>query len=770
MIKSIKLIGISLLILLSIPVFANNLAEFSGSVIEKSNKKPLPGAIITIPEIKATAITDQQGNFIFRSIPDRGKFVVEVKFIGFKTITRTIDFSVTSEIQFELETTVLETEEVVVTGTAISADNKRNSTSVAALNHDQLLNQPSSNIVDAITLLPGVSQITTGPAISKPVIRGLGYNRIVTLSDGLKQQGQQWGDEHGIEIDQYSADRVEVLRGAASLLYGSDALGGVINILDPLPVAEGAIKGELLTNYASNNGLTGSSLMLTGNNNGLVWRARGSYKNAYAYKTPEAYVPNSGFNETSFSGMVGFNKSWGFSHLNFSSFHNNIGFYEPEVNDEGQFVDEDGLIFSSSQLKSRKLAFPQQRVRHYKVSLNNNIMLGSAGYIKADLGFQNNQRQELESAEPELFFDLNTYSGDFKYFMLENNGWQPVLGLNMERGVSVNKGEEYLIPDYSTFGIGFFTYLKKSWERSTINAGLRYDFKKNKGKGLVEDDEIRFEPFNNKFSNLSGALGFTYEFNDHFNFKANAGSAFRAPNPIELGANGVHEGAFRYEMGKSDLKPERSYQADIYMGYGNKLMDLGLGLFNNYITDFIYASNNGRTELVDGDLFPVYEYGQVNSNFYGVEVNLILHPSELLHLENTYSYTRAENTTQNKPLPFIPAGTLRNELRFEPKLKGLQSSYMAIGIDSYFAQKRVDAQFETPSAGYTLFNASLGTTVKWKNQPVKFYLAGTNLLNKKYYNHLSRFKPGRLDDQNPEFGIYNVGRNLTLGLQLPLSL
>jgi iron complex outermembrane receptor protein len=230
---------ISILILFLSAFFLNAFADvdfaLNGKVIDAQTKESLPGAVISIPQLKVTATTNNNGEFSINSLPKKGRFLVQIVYIGYKTLTQTIDFSTNTPLEFALQPSVIEGHEVVVTGTAVSSNNKQNSTSVSTLSREQLLAPSATNLIDAIAKqVPGVSEITTGPAISKPVIRGLGYNRVVTLSDGVKQQGQQWGDEHGIEIDQYSAERAEVLRGAASLLYGSDALGGVINLLEPL--------------------------------------------------------------------------------------------------------------------------------------------------------------------------------------------------------------------------------------------------------------------------------------------------------------------------------------------------------------------------------------------------------------------------------------------------------------------------------------------------------------------------------------------------------
>ena len=769
--KKLQLIGLVILYtLFNSTAFGAILKDIKGRVTDASNNQTLPGATISIPDLKITGVTNNDGEFFLNNLPSKGSYLIEVHYIGYKTATQIVNLANANVLEFALQPTAIETREIVITGSLISSTSKRNSASSAVLGKNQLL-APSTNLVDALTKIPGVSQITTGPSISKPVIRGLGYNRIVTLDDGIKQQGQQWGDEHGIEIDQFKSDRIEVLRGAASLMYGSDALGGVINILEPSTAPEGQIKGEFITNYSTNNGLTANSLMLNGTENGFVWRARGTYKNAYSFKTPTGYFPNSGFNETDLSGMIGLNKSWGYTHLNVSSFRNNVGFYEPTLDDNGNFVKEDGEAFITSDFKSRDLDYPRQDIRHFKIALNNNFVLGN-GNLKADFGYQQNQRRELEDGpDPALFFDLKTYTADLKYYLHEANGWQPVFGLSADAGKSLNKADdEFLIPNYNTYGIGVFAFAKKNWENNTFSIGARYDYRKNKGEQLFVDDEELFAPFENKFSNVSGALGFTHQFNDEWNFKANVGSAFRAPNPAELASNGVHEGTYRYEIGNAALSPERSYQVDAALEYEGKIVSASASIYNNYVHNFIYASNNGETIMAEGDEYPVYRYGQVNANLYGAEASLTIHPLPFIHFENTFGYVHAQNETLNRPLAFIPAATLRNELRFEPKIKGTNDAYLFVGINSAFKQTRVDAVFETPTSGYTLLNAGVGTTFNLGKQPIKLSVSANNLLDQKYYDALSRFKPGRFDSENPNLGVYNAGRNITFGLYVPFTL
>jgi len=750
-------------------------ATITGKVTDSKTNESIAGATVTITQLRLSTITDVNGNYTFRSLPAKGKFLVEVRSLGYKTLIKTVDIAVPAGYDFALSASVVEAREVVITGTPIAGNSKTNSTSATTVNREDLL-APANNLVELLAKqVPGVSQITTGPAISKPVIRGLSYNRVVTLSDGIKQQGQQWGDEHGIEVDQYQGDRIEVLRGASSLLYGSDAIGGVINILEPLSPPPGQVRGEILSNYSTNNGLSGSSVMLTGNDSGFVWRGRASYQNAYSFKTPVGYFPNSGFNQTNLSGMLGLNKGWGFSHLNLSYYKNNIGFYEPQFDDKGNYVNDEGNMFTNSDYKSRSLQYPRQDIRHYKVALNNSFAVGT-GSLKVDVGYQKNQRRELDSADPALFFDLNSYSLDAKYYLPESHGWEPVIGVSGDLDHSANKGSEFLVPAYNTYSTGVFAFAKKSWEKNTFNAGLRYDYVFNKGRQLFIDNEEKFSGFENKFSNISYAAGFTHIFNDNLNFKANAGSAFRAPNPAELGSNGVHEGSFRYEIGNPDLKPERSYQADATLEFDSKIVSGSIGIYENYIRNYIYASSKiGDNITVTDDngnnnVYAIYHYGQVNANLAGFEGSLTLHPAKFLHFENSFGYTRAQNNTFDKPLAFIPAATVHNTLRIEPSIKKLQSSFIYIGLDNAFAQNRVDPTFETTTGAYTLINAGIGTTVKFGKQPVKLYVSGNNLANKKYYDALSRYKPGRFDQTDLSLGVYNPGRNITFGFYMPLTL
>ncbi len=744
---------------------AAKLAEIKGKIIDAKTNEPLSGATIYISDLKATTISDNKGEFLIKNIPVKGKFLVEVRYVGYKTASQLVDLNSSQNLNFSLESSVIESAEVVITGTPFSSNNKTNSLAVVSVNREKLAQAAGTNLIDAISKVPGISQVTTGGAISKPSIRGLGYNRVLTIVDGAREEAQQWGDEHGVEVDQFSAARVEILKGPASLLYGSDALGGVINIIDDFVPAEGDFNGNFTTNYATNNGLSASSLMLQGNNNGFVYRGRVSYKNAYGFGYSDKTVPNAGFNETNTSAMLGLNKSWGYTHLNLSRFNTNVGLVEDGPDANGNFIDEDGDIVENSDAKTRKLGLPYQHINHYRAALNSNVLLGG-GQLKSTFAFQKNIRKEFEESkdEPGLHLDLNSFTYDLKYSFANKGSWEPTIGLQGMAQQNSNLGDEYLIPDYTSNNIGVFGYLKRNFNKGAVNFGLRYDYKNVNGKDLSEGGEKVFSAFENNFSNVSGSVGLAYELAKNLVYRANAGSGFRAPNIAELGANGRHEGTFRYEIGNSNLKQETSLQFDLGLEYTGEKVTFGLNAYNNRIYDYIYPGNfnNETTPFTDeGGLttvLPVYRFVQTDANLIGGEASVDFHLVKAIHFENTFSYVKGTNLASDLPLPFIPAASLNNELRFEPTIKGTEDSFVKIGLSNVFNQNRFDS-FETQTNGYSLIDAGVGTAFKVKNGKIKVWITGQNLGDKLYYNHLSRYKP---------VGIYNQGRNVSFGVSVPL--
>ncbi|MCX6246596.1 MAG: TonB-dependent receptor [Bacteroidetes bacterium] len=745
----------------------------SGKITDKENGESLIGATVYIPDLKTGASSDKDGNYTIRNLPS-GSLLFQVSYIGYKSITVTIDLRKTTTRNFELTESVIESQEVVITGNALSSENSRSSVSITPINKLQLFTTPSTNIINAIATVPGVSEITTGGEISKPVIRGLSYNHVVTLNEGVRQEGSQWGDEHGIEIDQFSVDRIEVLKGPASLFYGSDAMGGVINILEPVPAENGKVKGEVASQFSTSNRLFSNSLMVEGNQGGFLWRLRGTYKNAAAYKTPPEYVYNSAFTENNYNLLLGLVRKWGFTHLHVSAFNTKIGMIDGTRDSvTRQFLDYQGNPVSDEQARSRKIEVPYQIVNHYQASSSTNLFLKNS-QVRFNIGYQVNKRREFAVTPdmPGLYLQLATLAYDARYTLQLHESFEFVAGISGMTQSNLNKGVEFLVPDYDLQDWGGFVYGKKSWEKFTLNAGIRFDYRSITGKSMIHDSlgnpatsgDTVFPGFHTGFSAVTGSAGFTFRLNKTFNLKFNVGRGFRAPNIAELGANGVHEGTFRYEIGNPLLKPETSLQVDGEISANIKWLSAVFNGFYNVIDNYIYARNfNGEMKTSGGKAYQVFRYIQGNSVLKGFEFELDIHPVDALHFDNNIDYVWGKNLSSGIWLPYIPALHTMHDIRWTyktPRASWLNAPYLEAGLEIHFGQYNTDT-FETCTPGYVLINASVGANLKVQNQVWTVYISGKNLADEKYFDHLSRLK---------YVGIYNMGRNITFGLILPFGI
>jgi iron complex outermembrane receptor protein len=683
----------------------------------------------------------------------------------------------------------LQLNELTVTGVAGDTKLKNATAPINIVSPQVLRATASTNIIDAIAHQPGVSQLTTGGSISKPIIRGLGYNRVVVMSEGVRQEGQQWGDEHGVEVDGSSVNSVEILKGPASLMYGSDAMAGVV-ILHPLATPpDGEIRANVSTEYQTNNGLFHYSLQIAGNQKGFVWDARFSDKMAHAYKNKyDGYVPGSQFRERAGRLMLGINKSWGHSRLIWTAYHLTPSIIEGERDPEtGELEHEEGW---TGHQYSKSLPF--QEVKHNKLVWDNAFNL-SSGYLKAIIGYQQNRRQEYEESadEYELYFKLHTLTYDLRYITNEVNGWKLSTGIGGMYQKSGNEGEEYLIPDYHLFDFGIYATATKSLgDRWTLNGGLRYDHRRLHGYALEEDGDMRFTDFTRHFNGLTGSIGAVCNINDHFNVRLNVARGFRTPNMSELASNGVHEGSIRYELGNQQLKAEYSWQVDLGLDFTSRYVSAQLALFANRINNYIFTHRLPE-EIEEGYL--TYAYTQGNARLLGFEAGVDFHPIHSVHFSNTFSFVDAQlmhATSDTKYLPFTPAPRWTSELKWElfhhshstvhhhhttdaAHRSPFNNLYIAAGLDCYLRQSHIYSadDTETVTPGYALLSLSAGTDIQIKGKKIaELYITADNLLNKAYQNHLSRLKYCDINNVTGRRGVYNMGRNITFKVVVPINI
>lgn len=652
----------------------------------------------------------------------------------------------------------LQLNELLVTGVTGDTKLKHSTAPITIVSGQELRSTASTNVIDAIARQPGMAQITTGSGISKPIIRGLGYNRIITMSEGVRQEGQQWGDEHGIEIDAQGVNSVEILKGPASLMYGSDAMAGVVILHSAPTLPEGEMKANVSSEYQTNNGLFGYSVDFVGNQGGFVWDARYSGKLAHAYKNKyDGYVPGSQFREQAGRLMLGINKMWGHSHLIWTTIHQTPSIIEGERDEEtGE------LECATDNVKTYGKTLPFQQIKHYKAVWDNSLNLPK-GWLKAIIGYQQNRRQEFEESadDYELYFRLHTLTYDLRYLTQEWDGWKLAGGINGMWQQSQNLGEEILIPAYKLFDIGGYVTVSKSLDALTLNGGLRYDH--------------RHLDFNDRhFGSLTGSFGAVWNINEHTNLRLNLARGFRAPNMSELGSDGVHEGTLRYEIGNPDLKAEYSWQADLGLDFTSHYLSAQVALFANRIENYIFAK---RSDQVMEEGYLTYIYTQGDARLLGFEAGLDFHPVHAVHFENTFSYVDARQLHVDedmKYLPMTPAPRWTSELKVELSHGNhlLNNSYVALGLEAFMKQDhyyKAD-NTETATPGYALLNLSAGTDLTIRKKKIaELYLIADNLLDRAYQNHLSRLKYADYNRVTGRQGVYNMGRNFIIKVVLPIT-
>ena len=748
-----------LLMLVCIGVMAEPLkggGSLSGKVTDKRSGEALVGVAIFFPGLQTGTVTDADGKYSIDNLPRRS-VEVQVSYIGHKTIVTTIDVDSVSRKDFALEESDAQINEVVVTGLTGKSLAKDSPTPVSVVSSAMLRSTASSNIIDALSLQPGVSQITTGGGISKPVIRGLGFNRVVVVNDGIRQEGNQWGAEHGVEIDPQSISSAEILKGPASLMYGSDAMAGVIIFHDEVLPPLGKVQANVSSEYQSNNGLFDYSVNLKGNNNVIVWSGRWSDKMAHAYKNNyDQYVLGSQFRERAAEGLVGVNCKWGYSHLTLSYYHLTPGIVE---GDRG---------YSHSYGKS----LPFQQVHHYKAVSDNTFFIGN-GTLQAIVAYQQNRRQEFEESPstPGLDFMLHTVNYDVRDKLPIADQLKIAVGGGGMWQRSLNKGDEYLIPAYQLFDIGGFGTITYNTGKFTLSGGMRVD---NRHLHSFALDDL-FEKFSRNFTGVTGSVGAVYAVNDKMNVRLNVARGFRAPNLSELASNGVHEGTVEYEIGNTGLHPEYSWQADLGWDFTSPVVSAQLSLFANFIDNYIFTQ---KLEGVKTEGYDTYKYTQGDARLLGGEASVDIHPIERLHFANTFSYVNSVQLHQPhdaKYLPFTPAPRWTSDLRYDIVRDGktVDNTYVSLQMECNLRQNHYYAVngTETATPSYSLFNVSAGTDFRVHGHKVaSLLLSCNNLFDKAYQSHLSRLKYLDVNPLNGRRGIYNMGRNFTVKLLVPIEL
>jgi iron complex outermembrane receptor protein len=730
-----KKLILALIIGFSAMIQAQN--SVSGIVTDTKNQ-PLKGVSVYAPEIHKGTTTDENGNYKLNAIPN-GTIKLSFVFVGYSTQYKTLDFQQKeNKLNINLEETVFQMDEVIVS----TAFNKLQSQNVMKVEHESmksLQQKGTSSLIEGLATIPGVAQISTGTSIGKPVIRGLSGNHVLVYSQGVRMENQQFGDEHGLGLNDAGIESVEVIKGPASLLYGSDALGGVL-YFNPEKFADAnTFKANFSQKIFSNTLGSNSSLGLKTSTENWKFLARGSYNTHSDYTIPEGNrVTNTRYNESDFKTGIGY------SNAKFSS----VLRYNYNKLDLG--IPENGI---EEQTTSKNTAFPRQGVFNHLLSLNSVFFLKNSK-LDVDLGYINNDRSEFpETNIAGLHMKLKTFNYDAKYHLPSFGKFESILGVQGMHQTNANSGTEFLIPDATTNDFGAFGTLNYEWKSNVIQAGLRFDNRKiiTQAQGIA-GEEGSFQAIDKSFDSFNASLGYKTNLKEDLTLRMNLASGFRSPNLAELTSNGVHEGTNRYEIGNSDLKTEQNVQTDLNLEYKNSHFEFFLNGFYNHVNNYIYTSPAGTIIANNA----VFDYIQNNAKLYGGEIGLHFHPHPLDWLHFDSSFETVTGQKQNGDyLPLIPANNWNNTIRTEFNIKNwLSDGFASLNVSNTFNQNNVSG-FETKSNGYTLVNLGLGGKITIRKTVFEVNLNANNLLNKSYIAHLSRLKTD---------GIPNIGRNIVLGV------
>lgn len=724
--------------------------SISGYVNDAKTKAPLVGVNIYIPSIKRGTTTDLEGYFKISQLHE-GMYTLTFSYVGYATITRTVVLESSDHFEeIKMIESVLQLPSVTVTAKPQATDLLSSIQSTAVLEGRDLLVSREQTLGKMLESIPGVTTLTTGTSIAKPVIRGMTGQRVIVLQDGVRQEGQQWGDEHAPEIDVFDIERIEIVRGPGSLLYGSDAIGGVVHVIRPhlksVPLGEKSFDGKLHLNGFSNTKQLGGSLALEGARGTLGYRGTVSARNSDNYTSPAGIVPGTGFEEFNGSLSAGTHKDWGYVEGSATLFRSTLDIFE----------EDSGISPTSSN--------PYQEVAHSKVDVRSSLILEGIR-LEGIVSGQRNTRKEFEeggdhahSSDEEASLEIvtDTYSLDLKAHHRPFGKFVGTLGASFFHQNVRSLRAEKLVPNSDMTDFSFFIFEEYIGNRLTISGGLRFD---QRSLEIERSDVLQLEDHQLRYQAFTGSLGSAWRVTNNLALIGSFTSGWRAPIPFELFSNGVHHGASIFFMGDGSLKPEVSRNLELSLRYASSNLKTDVTIFRNSIRNFIRSFPTGSFDLDSG--LPIYKYNQAQSAlFEGIEFSLRAQVARWLYFDIGIDALRGIDEEKDLSLSRIPASRLMLGVRLEGKgWRKISHPYVEIKSRIVNPQNNV-AAFESASPGYTIIDIGLGFDYSLTDAlRLKTALVVGNIFDRSYIDHLNRLKP---------FGVLNPGRDVALKLFLPI--
>lgn len=756
---------IYIIVILTVTIIsALSQTTIKGTVYDAATGSVLPSVTIYLTELRKAVSTNDSGEFKLTGLPE-GHIQLEFSLLGYRNFNLTVETDKQSEpLDIRMIPSEITTEEIIITETNVEKPYQSDK-----IKAKDLQRYGSMNISEAVTKIPGVWQLSTGTGVSKPVIRGLYGDRIGIMINGIRFDNQQWQDEHGLVMSSDGIDNIEVIKGPRSLLFGPDAIGGIVSITDEHPAPVGKNIADLNLKFFTNTLGILADVGMKGAGRNFNWLVR------FGGETHSDYLDGNGdrIPETRFGGYTiktsgGYNKGIWVGKLDYTYTSYTYGILEAR-----EFQRE--LLNLNETRFDRSFTGPHHALKVHNAVFQNTFISGES-LFKLNIGYTYNRRQELEGNDERFLPDslqfgnlnmlLNTTSLDASWNYRVNHNLNFTLGSQGFVQTNTNSGVRRLIPDAdvtSISGTGMLNYRK---DKFRLETGLRYDMFKLKTTEFGVKDSIDYYPaLNLTFNSVNGAAGAVYKFNKNITVKANFSTGFRTPNLAELTSNGLHEGVFYFEQGNKDFKSEHSIEGDLGFVVESKYLSMDVSAYNNKIDNYIFL---GQTpDSLRG--YPVYRYRQADASLRGFEADITVKPNEWLSFRGTYSTVFAKRSN-GFYLPLIPADRITTGVHIEFKnWKSIYNPYFELTAQSTLTKTRL-GENESSLPGYTLLNADVGFDLRFEKQILNVSVSCNNLLNKVYIDFMSRIKLFSAAYGDKTFYANNQGRNIVIAVKIPINL
>lgn len=770
---------ISMVWLLAVPggLAAQGARHLHGVVEDSASGQPLRGADVSVewgtaPRTVRSARSDGGGRFDFRDLPAQ-RVLLRVRQVGYAPMQRTVDLTADDVLlQIELSPSSVTLSQVAVTADTV-IDALERMVAMSTLDAAALASTRGQTLGETIKNLPGVSVIQFGPSIAKPVIRGLNSQRVLVLNAGLRQEDQQWGTEHAPNLDSFDADAVSVVRGAATVLYGPDALGGVVRVDHASVSDSGPFRGELALNGFSNSRQGALSLGVQGGGLQLPLVGRTGYRLRLTSRVagngaaPDYFLSNTGFRELNGSATLGVQRAWGTSELLLSRFATELGVLRQAH--AGNFDDLQRAMTTapSDSAFSYNIDSPNQRVEHTTARWRTVRRVADAGDVEVVYGFQYNHRREYDGhgplrfrSEPAFNLKLFTNSLDVRWRHSTWNGLFGTVGASAMVQGNQTLGKAFLIPGFDLRQGALYVQEEWSTGRFSLTGGARADVFSQTTLAFA-DVGIRSPAGTQSWSGFSGSFGAAYALGDAWNASLRVARAWRPPTVNERYAQGVHHGTAQYELGDPTLEAERSLGVETGVRYSGESLALDVAAYSNSIDNFIYLQPRAPVLTLRG-AFPAYNYAQANARLRGVELAGTWSVRSWLELQATANAVRGTNTATDEPLFDMPADRALLQARVMGTHPSLGAWHVGSGVLMVREQGGVPqgTVYTLPTAGYSLLQFDAGTSgLRVMGRALDLSMSVNNALNTRYRDYLSRYR----------LFVNDAGRDVVLRVRVPIG-